>query len=114
MRQVARIERVRLKDNTEQRETVFTSLRPEQADAPRLLKLNRDHWSIENRLHYVRDKTFDEDGSQVRKRAAPHMMASLRNLAIGLLRLDGASTNIAAHKRWFRRLESARSFGPSQ
>lgn len=107
MQQVARIERVRvrLKDNTEQRETVFcvTSLRPEKADATRLLKLNRDHWAIENRLHYVRDTTFDEDRSQVRKRAAPHMMASLRNLAIGLLRLAGASTNIAAASRFFMR-----------
>jgi predicted transposase YbfD/YdcC len=105
--QVARIERVRvrLKDNTEQRETVFciTSLTAEQADATRLLKLNRDHWSIENRLHYVRDRTFDEDRSQVRKRAAPHLMASLRNLAIGLLRLAGASTNIAAASRFFMR-----------
>lgn len=107
MQQVARIERVRvrLKDSTEQRETVFcvTSLTPEKADATRLLKLNRDHWSIENRLHYVRDTTFDEDRSQVRKRAAPHMMASLRNLAIGLLRLAGASTNIAAASRFFMR-----------
>jgi hypothetical protein len=107
VQQVARIERVRLrlKDNTEQRETVFciTSLTPEKADAPRLLQLNRAHWSIENRLHYVRDRTFDEDRSQVRKRAAPHMMASLRNLAIGLLRLAGAATNIAAAARFFMR-----------
>ena len=107
VRQVARIERrrVRLTDNTEQHETVFclTSLSPEKADAARLLQLNRDHWSIENRLHYVRDRTFDEDRSQVRKRAAPHMMASLRNLAIGLLRLAGATTNIAAATRFFMR-----------
>jgi predicted transposase YbfD/YdcC len=107
VQQVARIERVRvrLKDQTEQRETVFcvTSLSSEKADATRLLKLNRGHWSIENRLHYVRDRTFDEDRSQVRKHAAPHMMASLRNLAIGLLRLAGASTNIAAAARFFMR-----------
>jgi predicted transposase YbfD/YdcC len=97
--------RVRLTDNTEQRETVFciTSLSAQQADATRLLTLNRDHWAIENRLHYVRDRTFDEDRSQVRKRAAPHLMASLRNLAIGLLRLAGASTNIAAASRFLMR-----------
>jgi predicted transposase YbfD/YdcC len=97
--------RLRLKDNNEQRETVFciTSLTPDKADAARLLKLNRGHWSIENRLHHVRDTTFDEDRSQVRKRAAPHMMASLRNLAIGLLRLAGACTNIAAATRFFMR-----------
>jgi hypothetical protein len=107
VQQVARIERVRvrLKDNTEQRETIFciTSLTPPKADASRLLQLNRGHWAIENRLHYVRDCTFDEDRSQVRKRAAPHLMASLRNLAIGLSRLAGASTNIAAAARFFMR-----------
>jgi hypothetical protein len=106
VRQVARIERrrLRLKDSREQHETIFciTSLRPEQADAPRLLQLNRDHWAIENRLHYVRDRTFDEDRSQVRKRSAPHLMASLRNLAIGLLRLAG-SANIAAATRFCMR-----------
>jgi predicted transposase YbfD/YdcC len=104
--QVARIERVRtrLKNHTEQRETVFciTSLGPNKADASRLLKLNRAHWAIENCLHYVRDRTFDEDRSQVRRCAAPHLMASLRNLAIGVLRLAGA-TNIAAATRFFMR-----------
>jgi len=107
VRQVARIERHRLcaKDNTAQHEIVFniTSLTPQRADPKCLLELNRGHWSIENRLHYVRDYTFDEDRSQVRKQAAPHMMASLRNLAIGLLRLAGATTNIAAAVRFFMR-----------
>jgi len=107
VQQVARIERHRwhLKDNTEQHEIVFciTSLTPENGDAKRLLELNRGHWSIENRLHYVRDRTFDEDRSQVRTHAAPHMMASRRNLAIGLLRLAGATSNIAAASRFFLR-----------
>ena len=102
VQQVARIERVRLrlKDNAEQRETVFciTSLTPAKADATRVLQLNRKHWSIENCLHYVRDRTFDEDRSQVRRGGAAHAMASLRNLAIGLLRLAGA-VNIAAALR---------------
>jgi len=52
------------------------------------------HWGIENRLHWVRDVTFDEDRSQVRTGAAPQVMATLRNLAISLLRLAGW-TNIA-------------------
>ena len=106
VQQVARIERcrVRLKDNTEQREIVFciTSLSADKADAARLLQLNRAHWAIENCLHYVRDRTFDEDRSQVRKCAAPHLMASLRNLAIGVMRLAGAA-NIAAATRFFMR-----------
>ena len=52
------------------------------------------HWGIENRLHWVRDVTFDEDRSQVRTGAAPHVMATLRNIVISLLRLAGW-TNIA-------------------
>ena len=54
----------------------------------------RGHWGIENRLHWVRDVTFDEDRSQVRAGNAAHVMASLRNLAISVHRLAGA-TNIA-------------------
>ena len=49
----------------------------------------------DNRLHYVRDVTFGEDGSQVRTGQAPRVMASCRNTAISLLRMDGWE-NIAA------------------
>jgi hypothetical protein len=52
--------------------------------------LARGHWSIENRLHYVRDVTFDEDRSTVRKGNGAQVMASLRNLAISILRMAGA------------------------
>ncbi len=77
-------------------ETVYgvTSLGPEKADPARLLSLNRRHWSIENGLHYVRDVAFDEDRCRIRKHAGAQVMASLRNLAISLLRLAGA-VNIA-------------------
>lgn len=47
------------------------------------------HWHLENRLHWVRDVTFDEDRSQVRTGAGPRVMATLRNLTISLLRLNG-------------------------
>ncbi len=56
------------------------------------------HWGIENRLHWVRDVTYDEDRSQIRTGNAPHVMAALRNTAISLLRLTGC-TNIAAATR---------------
>lgn len=67
-----------------------TSLSPAQASPARLLALVRGHWTIENRLHWVRDVTFDEDRSQIRRGAGPQVMATLRNLAISLLRLAGA------------------------
>ena len=49
----------------------------------------RGHWKIENRLHWVRDVTFSEDASTARSGSLPRVMASLRNLAIGALRLAG-------------------------
>lgn len=66
---------------------LITSLSPEEASPQRLLDLNRGHWGIENRLHWVRDVTFGEDHSQIRTGAGPQMMALLRNLAISLMRL---------------------------
>lgn len=58
----------------------------------------RGHWCIENSLHWVRDVTFDEDRHQLRTGHAPQVMASIRNTAISLLRLNGW-TNIAAGLR---------------
>ncbi|MFF0160260.1 hypothetical protein ACFYRY_22395 [Streptomyces sp. NPDC005263] len=60
--------------------------------------LIRDRWRVEAR-HHVRDTTFAEDASQLRTCNAPRAMATWRNLAIGALRLAGA-TNIAAALRY--------------
>lgn len=73
-----------------------TSLSPQKAGPTRLLALNRQHWSIENGLHYVRDMSFDEDRCRIRKRAGAQVMATLRNLAISLLRLAQAASIAAA------------------
>lgn len=70
----------------------ITSLSPTKADAARLLALVRDYWSIENRLHHVRDVTFDEDRCQTRCGAAPQVMAVCRNLTIALLHRVGIAT----------------------
>jgi predicted transposase YbfD/YdcC len=58
----------------------------------------RGHWNIENKVHWVRDVTYDEDRSQIRTGTGPQVMAALRNAAIGALRLAGV-TNIAAANR---------------
>jgi len=79
-----------------------TSLSPERADPARLLQLVRGHWEIENRVHWVRDVTFGEDRSQVRTAGSPHSLATMRNLAIGALRLAG-NDNIAQALRWVAR-----------
>jgi predicted transposase YbfD/YdcC len=68
------------------------------ADAATLAAWIQGHWHIENKLHWVRDVTYQEDKSLVRTGDAPRVMASLRSLAISLLRLDGHA-NIAAANR---------------
>ena len=78
----------------------LTSLSAEAATPERLRGLVRGHWRIENRSHWVRDVTFDEDRSQVRVGNVPQVMAALRNVAISLMRLSGCQ-NIAAACRRF-------------
>ncbi len=77
---------------------VITSADHRAAPPAALARWVQGHWGIENRLHWVRDVTFDEDRSHVRTGNAPHVMATLRNTAISLLRLAGW-TNIAAAQR---------------
>ena len=92
-----------LNKRKEQREDIVygvTSLTPDKASPAQLLQLVRDHWAIENRLHWVRDVTFDEDRSQVRSGSTPQVMAAMRNLAITLMRSVGVH-NIAAGCRQF-------------
>ena len=88
-------------------ETVYglTSLSPERASPAQVLGYNRAHWKIENCLHYVRDMTYDEDRSQVRRGQCPHAMATVRNLAISLLRLAGVESIAAATRYLGRHVE---------
>jgi predicted transposase YbfD/YdcC len=90
------------KTGKERVEVVYgvTSLRPERATPGRLLALVRGHWQIENKSHWVRDVTFDEDRSQVRCGNIPQIMAALRNTVIGLLRWAGETNRAAACRRF--------------
>ena len=68
--------------------------------APRTwLRYARGHWEIGNRRRYARDATLGEDASQVRKGAAPQVMAALRNVVVSVLRSLGGSNIAAALRR---------------
>lgn len=94
------------RENRKTREVTYqtqygiTSLTPEVATAKDLLKLRREHWTIENKVHWVRDNVLGEDASQARTGNLPHVMAALRNTALSVLRFDGR-TKIAETMRFF-------------
>jgi len=66
----------------------ITSLAADRVNAAELLRRWRVHWRIEA-LHWVRDVTFGEDGSQIHRGQAPEAFSILRNTATTLLRLTG-------------------------
>lgn len=101
LRQVCRLERTVTAKGKTSTEVAYavTSLASQQASPDRLLALWRGHWGIENRVHWVRDVTFDEDRCQIRTGAAPQVMAALRNLTVSLLRLAGKPGIAAALRR---------------
>jgi len=79
---------------------LITDLCPKQAAPLRLLSLIRGHWRIENRSHYVRDVSFQEDRSRLRSGNAPQLLAAFRNLAISFIHRSGTS-QISATRRSF-------------
>ncbi len=94
--QIAQLRRTVTRAGKKTVEVVYliTSAHARTATPSTLAAWVQGHWGIENRLHWVRDVSFDEDRSQVRTGAAPQVMATLRNIVISLLRLAGW-TNIA-------------------
>jgi predicted transposase YbfD/YdcC len=85
----------------------ITSLTEGVADARRLSVLVREHWHVENRLHYVRDVTLGEDACRVRKGSAPQVLAALRNAVVHLLSGVEAESRQAATERLAARPDEA-------
>ena len=80
----------------------ITSRTPEQADARRVLKVNRGHWTIENGCHYIIDWNYDEDRSRIRTGYGPENMTRLRRFAVGVIKSRGAR-NVAQKMRQLTR-----------
>jgi predicted transposase YbfD/YdcC len=102
VQQVFRLERqrVELKNGKQTTEVIYglTSLKRTPHSAHRLLGLIRTYWGIENGLHNRRDVTFNEDRTRLTQGDAGHVMATINNLVIGILRQAGA-TNLAEARR---------------
>ena len=107
--QAFRVERERRVKGVRTVEVVYgiTSLTRDRADAARLLGLIRSHWGIENGLHHTRDETLREDRCRVRRGHAPRVLASLRNVAVHLLRGTDHPTVAAATREMAARPDRA-------
>lgn len=82
---------VLLKTGLVREQTVYalTNLPPACASAEQLLTLWRGHWTIENRLHYVRDVSLAEDACRIHRGTAPLVLVALRTALIALCRAQG-------------------------
>jgi predicted transposase YbfD/YdcC len=102
--QVLRLERTvhMLKTGTLRHEVVYgiSSLAMRQASPHRLLALIRDHWAIENRLHYRRDVSLGEDACQSRTGPVPGLLAQLNSTVMSLMDRLGVR-NMARQMRSF-------------
>lgn len=92
--------RVNLRTGHLEKEVTYglTSLPRALAGPAELEHFWRGHWTIENRVHYVRDETFGEDRCQLWTGSGPQALAAFRNAILSLLRFHGWS-NIAAATR---------------
>jgi predicted transposase YbfD/YdcC len=108
--QVLRIERKRRRLGAKkwQTETVFaiTDLTAEQASAEEIATWAREHWTVENTVHWSRDVTFREDHCQVRTAGAPAVLAAIRDLIRGALHVAGYA-NTATGRRGHTKPEQA-------
>jgi predicted transposase YbfD/YdcC len=75
-----------------------TSAPNQVLDARGLLKATRGHWGIETGLHSRRDGSFGEDGMRTRTGQAPHVLATLNNVALGLLGERGINDVASAQR----------------
>jgi predicted transposase YbfD/YdcC len=65
----------------------ISSLDPEQVTAAELLQHVRRHWRLENGLHFLKDRWWDEDRHHTRRPGLSACLAAVNNAALSILRL---------------------------
>lgn len=93
LRTLVELQTRRQRGETVHEETRYylSSLAP---DAERLNRVVRRHWAIENELHWVLDRVFDEDQSRIRQGYAAENAALLRKIALSLLRQEPSTQSL--------------------
>lgn len=98
LRSIGMVERTCLIGETETVETRLF-INSISADARRFAQAVREHWGVENRLHWRLDVIFSEDASRIRKGNAPAIMTSIRHLCMNLFERESSSLRISQKRR---------------
>ncbi len=99
--------RGKVTEESEEYSFYCTSAASNQYSAQQLLQAIRDHWSgTENGSHYRRDVSLGEDASRISGRSGAYVMATLRNLLLGLMELQRhrGKTRARTFPAWRRKL----------
>jgi predicted transposase YbfD/YdcC len=84
---IVAVERVRhLRTKTTHEIQFYLSSLP--SDSVQIATAIRQHWGIENSLHWVLDVTFNEDACRIRSLHAPHNLALVRRFALNILNCE--------------------------
>lgn len=82
----------------------LTSRSAQETRPQRVLAINRGHWAIENRCHYVIDWNFNEDRSRIRTGYGPENTSRLRRFATGIIQfISDGKTSVAEKMRQLHR-----------
>lgn len=87
--QILRRTHLRTGHTTGQVRYAITSLTAEQVSPAQLARLWRNHWTVENQVHHVRDVSFGADAGRVRTGNAVEALAALRKAIMALSRFEG-------------------------
>jgi len=89
--QVGKLERrgwrVHKGNKTKMNETIYLIASDPDLTSKQAFQINREHWGVENKLHWQKDYTFHEDRQRSRTKHAPEVFSYLRSVAVSLLRL---------------------------
>jgi len=98
LKTVVCIERIRRigSETTRKRHYYISSL---PAEAEILLRCSRDHWGVENQLHWRMDVVFHEDARRIRKGHAAENYTRLSRIALNLLKADKSVKTSIRRKR---------------
>lgn len=98
LRSIGMVERTCVSNGQEslERRYFINSIAP---DAARFAHAVREHWGVENRLHWRLDVIFGDDASRIRKGQAPAIMTSVRHLSMNLFEQEGSAISLAKKRR---------------